>query len=101
MSKGKTAAQVAHASVAAVLATMSVPITLEWLLGSHAKIILSATEEELLTLRKECDDEGIFSHLVVDQGRTEIPEGSFTTLGIQPLDKEEIDLLKLEEYDLL
>lgn len=101
MTVGKIAAQVAHASVASTLDSLLDERTLEWLQGSHTKVILKASRSEMdrLLSRLMDSEPPITWHAVYDEGRTEITEGSLTTLGLQPLRQSDID--KFKETNLL
>lgn len=80
MTKGKIAAQVAHASQYFMIATydgsntLSVRLTKEeqeWLKGSHAKIVVYVnTEEELRELIRKGKDNGLTVRHVIDAGLT-------------------------------
>lgn len=84
MSIGKTAAQCAHAAVQAVLDVPCEEVT-EWMRNGMTKIVLEAPDEETLkTLWAKAKEEGLSAYLVHDEGRTEVPPGSITVLGIGP-----------------
>jgi PTH2 family peptidyl-tRNA hydrolase len=97
MSSGKLAAQVAHAAVRAY--TLSIPIHFEeddvplvsqWLDMGETKIVLEARDtEHLLVAQKYIEDRGICTHLIIDEGRTEIAPHTPTVLGVQVVDKED------------
>ena len=111
--KGKIAAQVAHASLGALLKhsdrywdeeinhyriNFTFPkdsILDKWLNGIFTKICLSVdNEEQLLELKKKCDDMCIANALITDAGCTEfhgVP--TITCLGIGPHYSEIIDQL--------
>lgn len=91
MSKGKTAAQVAHASVLSMLEADEAIIA-AWLDNSFPKIVLKVDSvSDLLELKSECEDENIPCAVVIDEGRTEISNGAITCLGIGPYTNSEID----------
>ncbi len=89
MSKGKTAAQVAHAATLSTLELVSAkssfvdrqPDFVEWLQTGMKKIILKASQAELEKLEKA----GFFS--IRDSGLTEIQKGSLTVTALPPMDK--------------
>jgi PTH2 family peptidyl-tRNA hydrolase len=91
--KGKLAAQVAHASVGAFVAAED-DARVRWLEEGMPKVVLEAPSasdlERLLDLALQS---GIPALLVEDAGRTVIPAGTITCLGIGPADDEDIDRL--------
>ena len=91
MSQGKVAAQVAHASI---LSMFEAPerIVCGWLNNSYPKIVLQVeTTQDLFALQEKANELKLPSALVIDEGRTEISNGSITCLGIGPATKELID----------
>ena len=91
MSKGKTAAQVAHASVLSMLEAKEAFVA-AWLDNSYPKIVLKVDSgSDLLALKSKCQDAKVPCAIVIDEGRTEISNGAMTCLGIGPSTKEEID----------
>lgn len=76
MRKGKIAAQVAHASMAAILPkgelTVTNPKAIEWLNGDFTKIVVGvSSEQELLAIYQQAVDQGLLCSLIQDSGRTE------------------------------
>lgn len=91
MSKGKTAAQVAHASILSMLESKE-SIVAGWLDNSFPKVVLKVdSASDLLTLKSQCEKEDIPCAIVIDEGRTEISYGTITCLGIGPYTNSEID----------
>lgn len=91
MSQGKLAAQVAHASI---LSMFEAPegIVCGWLDNSYPKIVLQVeSTQDLLDLQEKANELNLPSALVIDEGRTELSNGSITCLGIGPGTKELID----------
>lgn len=108
MDKGKAFSQVAHASMKfladkiresmAVLAGDTIAIHLSeperiWLEGKFTKIVLGvSSEEELLSIKRKCDENGIVASLIVDDGTTVFGGvATATCLGIGPDFAETID----------
>jgi PTH2 family peptidyl-tRNA hydrolase len=90
---GKLAAQVAHASLAAFL-TSDGANRRAWLDVGMPKIVLDGgTAERLTDLLGQAQAAGLPAYLVHDAGRTIVPEGTVTCLGIGPAPDERIDAL--------
>ena len=111
MSKGKLVAQTGHTITQlihklTILHEMphtynrpSFPDKLDfysWINGSQTKVALSSDNKSdtnlagaasLISIESAANTFGIYNHLVQDEGRTEIPAGSYTVLGIEPLPK--------------
>ena len=81
---GKLAAQVAHAAVGAFLEASASART-AWLKDGMPKVVLAGNSTahlvELETLAREA---GLPVMLIEDAGRTVVPEGTVTCLGIGP-----------------
>lgn len=118
MRKGKIAAQAGHACVDAVLRALlregrlpdireedgyialapsdkpETPLS-EWFRAGTAKICVYVdSEEELLALHKQAEEQGFISALVRDAGMTEFHgEPTFTCLALEPLYPEQADPL--------
>ncbi|MBS3127648.1 peptidyl-tRNA hydrolase Pth2 [Candidatus Woesearchaeota archaeon] len=91
LSKGKMSAQVAHASVDAMLKSHKDDIK-KWRDQGMAKIVLKvADEKELLSYKRRCEDAGLVSALIIDAGHTEIPPNTATCVGIGPDKEDKID----------
>jgi PTH2 family peptidyl-tRNA hydrolase len=93
MSVGKLAAQVAHAAVecALVLSKKNQKLLHNWLEDGQRKVVLKATEQDILQLKKKAGSLGLCTALIHDAGRTELPPGTLTTLAIGPADGMKID----------
>ena len=90
---GKMAAQVAHASIAAFLIADNANRQ-EWLDVGMPKIVLAGENEaQMHLLLRQAREAGVPAYLVRDAGRTVIPEGTVTCLGLGPAPKEDIDAL--------
>ncbi len=111
MRKGKIAAQVAHASMAVLLDAMNRQVRdyeirltatfphnsalCQWLLGKFTKICVSVdSEQELLDIYKQAQDNNLLCSLIQDAGLTEfggVP--TYTCVAIGPDFPEKIDIL--------
>ena len=94
MSRGKIAAQVAHASLSAALKAMKErPEWFNiWLALGQKKVVLKVEgEEQLIKLYEEAIKLGLPVALIEDMGLTEIPPGTRTAIGIGPAPSEKID----------
>jgi peptidyl-tRNA hydrolase, PTH2 family len=91
--KGKLAAQVAHAAVAAFLET-SDEARVNWLEEGMPKVVVQVQDEtELRRLLHLALQTGIPASLIEDAGRTVVPEGTVTCLGLGPAADEVLDRL--------
>lgn len=101
MSKGKTAAQCAHAAVlcfqeSQVNDNIKTRALLEsWLAKGQPKIVLKVDGgyEDLQKLQQKASQQGIIAALVQDAGRTQLEAGTATVLGIGPDTVDNIDQL--------
>ena len=89
--RGKLAAQVAHASVSAFIeADEAAKQT--WVENGMPKVVLRVDNEaELLSLLDLASSRNIPACLVEDAGRTVVPAGTVTCLGLGPASANEID----------
>lgn len=91
LSKGKAAAQSAHASVSA-MEHADKKIADAWRKTGQKKVVLKVKDlEELMELKKQCDKNKIANAIVTDAGRTEVEPGTITALGVGPDKEERID----------
>jgi peptidyl-tRNA hydrolase len=91
--KGKLAAQVAHAAVGAFVEADD-DARVNWLEEGMPKVVLGAADEvELQRLLELGLQSGIPTCLVEDAGRTVVPAGTITCLGLGPAPDVEIDAL--------
>ena len=94
--KGKMCAQVAHASVEAVLKSDKDKVK-EWRQEGMAKIVVKVNDEkELLKYNQIAKENGLITALITDAGRTCIAPGTKTCLGIGPDDDDKIDAVTSE-----
>ncbi|MDE1871284.1 MAG: peptidyl-tRNA hydrolase Pth2 [Candidatus Micrarchaeota archaeon] len=94
MSRGKTAAQVAHASLMSYFEAEKSDrgVAKEWLDTGEKKIVLKVSDEESLSkLYKAFEYKKIPCALVSDAGLTQLPPGTKTALGIGPWKASDID----------
>src|SRR3989344_4107729 len=88
---GKLAAQVAHASVEAVLRSDE-KIVKSWRSEGMKKIVLKVkNEKELRKYQQQAKDSGIVTALITDAGHTVVAPGTVTCLAIGPAREEEVD----------
>ena len=94
MGKGKVAAQVAHASLAAAEAAQLKRGRWyeEWKSGGQAKVVLKVSSEgELREIFQKAKQAGLPSSYVEDRGLTQVEPGSATCVGIGPAPEGQID----------
>jgi len=92
MGKGKIAAQVAHAAVAAALHGLGSAEFAAWLHDGQQKVVLRVSDSE--GLQKVCDDAasaGLHVEVVHDAGRTQVLPGTVTCCAIGPASAAEVD----------
>jgi len=91
--KGKLAAQVAHAAVGAFVAA-SAQAQLAWLQVGMPKIVVYAADADaLVQLEARAHAQQIPACLVHDAGRTVLPSGTITCLGLGPAPADILDPL--------
>ncbi|RLE65844.1 MAG: peptidyl-tRNA hydrolase [Thermoprotei archaeon] len=94
MSRGKIAAQAAHAAVtAAELARKNFPEWFkEWFNEGQKKVVLRASsEKELLELYEKAKEKKLPTAIIRDMGLTEIPPGTITAIAIGPAPEKLVD----------
>jgi PTH2 family peptidyl-tRNA hydrolase len=92
MGRGKIAAQVAHAAVAATLAGLGGSVFHSWLEAGQPKVVLKvATAEQLDDIITQARAAGLPVQLVHDAGRTQVTAGTLTCCAIGPAQGERID----------
>lgn len=91
MSKGKLAAQVAHAALSS-WKNSDKTLRDEWEKRGAKKVVLAvSTESELQHLLIEADKANLPKALITDAGHTELRPGTITCLGIGPDREDKID----------
>jgi PTH2 family peptidyl-tRNA hydrolase len=94
MGKGKLAAQVAHASVSALLKAenMMAEVVNKWFEEGQPKIVVKVSGlEELKSIYEKAASKGLPTVLVVDRGLTQLEPGTPTCVGIGPAPSKLID----------
>jgi PTH2 family peptidyl-tRNA hydrolase len=91
MSPGKLAAQVAHASLAAVEQTDE-QARREWKQGDQKKVVLKGPDERTLFERKEEAEAATLPTAVInDAGRTQLEPETVTALAVGPAGDDAVD----------
>lgn len=96
LSKGKAAAQCAHAAIACyVRAASGQPELLhQWLATGQPKIVLRVDSlAELERLQRGAQQAGLVEACVADAGRTQVAAGTVTVLGIGPAHERDVNAL--------
>ena len=97
MGRGKIAAQVAHAAVAAVLATSRSRDFAAWLAEGQPKVVLKvASAEQLLDVARRARAAGLPVELIQDAGRTQVAPGTVTCCAVGPADGDRMDPVTAE-----
>ena len=92
MGRGKIAAQVAHAAVAAVLANGGRRDFAAWLAEGQPKVVLKvASAEQLAELVRGAAAAGLPVELIRDAGRTQVDPGTVTCCAVGPADSARVD----------
>ncbi len=96
MGKGKTAAQACHGSLGAYKRADE-RIIIKWESEGEKKVVVKAKDlRELYEIYELVKNTDIPHYLVQDAGRTELPKGTVTCLGIGPDEDEKIDKITNE-----
>src|SRR3989338_5695907 len=91
MSRGKAAAQAAHASVSS-LEDADKKAAAAWKANGQKKVVLKAkSEQELTELAGRCKKHRVAFDLISDAGLTEVAPGTLTALGVGPDEEEKIN----------
>ena len=94
MGRGKECAQVAHAALGLHEICRDVdPTSLDlWGDCGHAKVVLKADDVETMEeVAEQAAQRGIPHIMIADAGRTQIPSGSRTVLGLGPAPQDVLD----------
>ena len=96
MSKGKIAAQAAHAAVNCAFASKKKdPRTFDrWYAEGQRKVVLKVDSlEKLFEIKAAAEANRLVTSLITDAGRTEIPSGTVTCIGIGPTTDSVVDTI--------
>ena len=94
MGRGKIAAQVAHAAVAAVLANPGTDDLAGWLRDGQPKVVLKVTSAgQLEDVIDQAKAAGLPIELVHDAGRTQVAPGTLTCCAVGPAEGQRIDAI--------
>ena len=94
MGRGKIAAQVAHAAVAAVLANLGTDDLAGWLREGQPKVVLKVTSAgQLEDVIDQAKAAGLPIELVHDAGRTQVAPGTLTCCAVGPAEGQRIDAI--------
>lgn len=89
--KGKLAAQVAHASVEAVLQS-SRSVVDSWHRQGMKKIVVKVADEaQIKQIQRLARSKGIIARTITDAGKTVVAPGTLTALGLGPAEESLID----------
>jgi peptidyl-tRNA hydrolase, PTH2 family len=92
MGRGKIAAQVAHAAVAAVLAGLGGADLAAWLQEGQPKVVLKVADgAQLDDVVRQARAAGLPTELICDAGRTQVSPGTHTCCALGPADGQRID----------
>lgn len=92
LSKGKMAAQAAHASLGACRKVSS-NVKDKWERQGEKKVVLASGDNSLEDLYRKAERNKIPAHIVKDAGRTEVEPGTITALGLGPEEDSKIDTI--------
>lgn len=91
LSKGKLAAQTAHASLDAYKKADG-RVRSEWESTGSKKVVVKIEDlKGLMEIYEEAKQAGLPASLIRDAGRTELPAGTVTAVGIGPYEEADID----------
>jgi peptidyl-tRNA hydrolase, PTH2 family len=92
MGRGKIAAQVAHAAVAAVLAGLGGTDLATWLQEGQPKVVLRVADGgQLDEVIRQARDAGLPTEVICDAGRTQVSPGTQTCCALGPAEGSRID----------
>ena len=94
MSKGKLAAQVAHAAVTCALRSKERQSSVfhHWYDDSQKKVVVKVeSEKELFELQKIAQSYNLVTAIIKDAGHTQLEHGTTTCLGIGPATEDDLN----------
>ena len=92
MGRGKIAAQVAHAAVAATLASLGTADVAAWLREGQPKVVLKvSTAGQLEDVVRQGRENGLPVEVISDAGRTQLTPGTLTCCALGPAEGHRID----------
>jgi PTH2 family peptidyl-tRNA hydrolase len=92
MGRGKIAAQVAHAAVAAVLAGLGGADLAAWLQEGQPKVVLKVADgAQLEDVVRQARAADLPTEVICDAGRTQVSPGTLTCCALGPADTNRID----------
>lgn len=92
MGRGKIAAQVAHAAVAATLAGLGTADFAAWLAEGQPKVVLRVrTAGQLEDVVRQARAGGLPVEVISDAGRTQVTPGTLTCCALGPAESQRID----------
>ena len=92
MGRGKIAAQVAHAAVAATLASLGTTDFAAWLAEGQPKVVLKVgTAGQLEDVVRQARASGLPVEVISDAGRTQVTPGTQTCCALGPAENQRID----------
>jgi peptidyl-tRNA hydrolase, PTH2 family len=92
MGRGKIAAQVAHAAVAATLASLGTADLAAWLDEGQPKVVLRVrTAGQLEDVVRQARAGGLPVEVISDAGRTQVTPGTLTCCALGPAESQRID----------
>ena len=92
MGRGKIAAQVAHAAVAATLASLGTTDFAAWLAEGQPKVVLKVrTADQLEDVVRQARTGGLPVEVISDAGRTQVTPGTLTCCALGPAESQRVD----------
>jgi len=92
MGRGKIAAQVAHAAVAAALASLGTADFAAWRAEGQPKVVLKvSTADQLEDVVRQGREDGLPVEVISDAGRTQVAPGTLTCCALGPAEIHRID----------
>jgi PTH2 family peptidyl-tRNA hydrolase len=92
MGRGKIAAQVAHAAVAATLASLGTADVAAWLREGQPKVVLKVSSAgQLEDVVRQGRESGLPVEVISDAGRTQLTPGTLSCCALGPAESHRID----------